>query len=216
MMMREAKVDVFCDPKRQRAAGFPVITAPLSLDMVRKAETFARVLERNLPSVENYTGIEAADRYKLGFLAEFAFANVLKHAGRAFVYQPRLDGVSDNGTDFRVAVNQVTHSIDVKTASRSHHRYLMVPDAMWRKHGGSSDFYIGARLDLDELACELWGVATWLDVARARRVRPLGLRGRWRALRRRCAAAGGRRWRHTGTGSCSIYGRRKSATRCSR
>jgi len=167
MMMREAKVDVFCDPKRQRAAGFPVITASLSLDMVRKAETFARVLERNLPSVENYTGIEAADRYKLGFLAEFAFANVLKHAGRAFVYQPRLDGVSDNGTDFRVAVNQVTHSIDVKTASRSHHRYLMVPDAMWRKHGGSSDFYIGARLDLDELACELWGVATWLDIARA-------------------------------------------------
>jgi hypothetical protein len=165
MSMGEAKVDVFCDPKRQLAAGFPVLTVPLSSDMMEQAEEFARVLEQNLPSVSNYTGIEATNRYRDGFLAEFAFANVLKHVERAFIYAPRIDGKSDGGSDFRVSVFGVIHSVDVKTASRSHHQYLMIPDAMWSKHGCSSDYYVGSRLDLDAGVCEVWGVALYLELA---------------------------------------------------
>jgi len=93
----------------------------------------------------NYTNLSADDRWYYGFLGELVFLKWLQHHYIQYRYEPEFTG--RDVTDFRLysLTSKQWANIDVKTASKSSHRYLMLPDAQLQSH--PSEVYVGVRIN---------------------------------------------------------------------
>lgn len=151
-------LEPFVDPARRQATAYPVLTVALSPVVVARAEAYAQAVERNLPPRPNYSGFEPPNRYRNGYLGEFAFVILLQGLGRKLVYEPRADGQSDAGPDVYVWMGEHKVGVNVRAGGQPTHQYMMLPEAQWQQ-SSPADLYLGARLDLDGGACELWGTA---------------------------------------------------------
>lgn len=87
----------------------------------------ARVLKA-VEGRDNYTGVYAANRYRTGYLGEWAFACWLEHSGIPFRQLSRADGRSDRG-DFVVGVSRKI--VDVKTTQYIRATELRVYESQW-------------------------------------------------------------------------------------
>lgn len=97
-------------------------------------------------------GFGVPDRYVLGMLGEFAFAQMLRNFGLRFEWDPRATGKSDNG-DFTLFYKGKPFTIDVKTL-RGHRQSIMLSQreydkqhtnwryAAVRQHGGERYYTI--------------------------------------------------------------------------
>lgn len=86
----------------------------------------------------NYTGLSMPDRYFFGYLGELAVVEMLSRENKAFEYQPQTNGQSDDGSDITVFMLKQPIGVDVKTASRHHHRFIMIPESQRHKGNGST------------------------------------------------------------------------------
>ena len=130
--------------------------------MLGRADAYQQAIEvRGIKAAGNYTGLAVANRWRNGYLGEFAFEAYLQTTGRRFDYLPAPDGHPDTG-DFRVYQRGRPLRVDVKTAAERTHRYFLIPEAQLERP--SSAIYVAARLDIDELAVELFGFFTKRDV----------------------------------------------------
>lgn len=92
----------------------------------------------------NYTKLSAERRWYHGFLGELVFLKYLQHHYVRYRYEPDFTGRDD--TDFYLwAEGYGKVGIDVKTASKPDHRYLMLPDAQLASH--PSGVYVGVRIN---------------------------------------------------------------------
>lgn len=163
------RLPLHCDPSRQRAARFPVLSVSVTQAMLDRASAYGRDVELHLPPTENHSGIEHPHRYRNGFLAEFAFVVLLTNIGRRLHYAPQTDGKPDPGSDVTVWRGGQEVGINVKVGSRVSHSYMMIPESLWQRDS-HTDLYLGGRLDLesDPKACELWGTATQVSLMQCR------------------------------------------------
>lgn len=111
----------------------------------------------------NYTGLSAEGRWYCGFLGELVFLKWLQQHYIRHRYEPEFIG--RDVTDFYVwplnfGGNKV--GIDVKTASKGSHRYLMLPEAQLASH--PSEIYVGVRLSQMETKGEVLGWARKADL----------------------------------------------------
>ena len=136
-----------------------MIPVRLTWQMVRRARQYAaRVMKTaTLQESVNYTGLCAPGRYFTGHLGELALVKLVAWNGKYYDYRPAADGRPDAG-DITVFIAGRPLRVDVKTASKPGHRYLMIPEAQFRKR--HRDAYLGARLDLEAMICEIHGIAT--------------------------------------------------------
>lgn len=98
---------------------------------------------RTLTHYSNYTRLNIDDRYYYGYLGEIAFWKVLHDHHSNYKYEPKFDGKSD-GCDFIVNGKKV----DVKTASKSTYRNIMLPKSQWVSK--YRDYYVGVQINGDE------------------------------------------------------------------
>lgn len=93
----------------------------------------------------NYTNLNADSRWYYGFLGELVFLRYLQQHYIQHRYEPAFTG--RDITDFNVysLTSEQWAGIDVKTASKPSHRYLMLPDAQLQSH--PSGVYVGVRIN---------------------------------------------------------------------
>ena len=81
---------------------------------------------KNLPDRPNWRGDYKQDRrYFYGNLGELVFLELLLYFDKQFEYKPRYDGKTDSG-DFIIYISSKPRILDIKTAARPEHRYLLV------------------------------------------------------------------------------------------
>jgi len=134
------------------------------LDMWIPRETMAtarrwsdRIYACGITDDDNYTGLSEPDRFYYGYIGELCFCEVLNHYRVRYKFEPHPDGRPDTGTDFIVYGRKHGNAapINVKTASQSHYRYLMVPEEQFGKCFAAA--YIAAHiLDGCRLRIEGW------------------------------------------------------------
>lgn len=134
-----------------------MIAVPITEEMkaiAEAAEATKLATIRSYSTTGNYTGLNAERRFYIGVLGELAFLEVLAQAGKRADYIPVDDGI-DSG-DFILYCNTREQVIDVKTASKSYHQNLFMPEKQADKY--QYDGYVGVRL-LASVA-EVWGYCT--------------------------------------------------------
>lgn len=148
-----------------------MISVRLTEQMVVRARQYQRKVSETatLRGTENYTGLSVQDRYFHGHLGELAVVKLLGWHGKRYAYKPAADGQPDGG-DVTVFVADRGLQVDIKTATRPTHRCLMIPEAQFAKR--HRDLYLGARLDLESMRCEVHGTATRSIMEKALRVEP--------------------------------------------
>ena len=133
-----------------------MITIDITQKMRDRASEWAGKVSKTttLRNKENYTGLVAKDRYFCGYLGELVFLEYLKGQGKKARYKVKTNGRSDSG-DFVMAgvVTGQTKTIDVKTACKSFHEKIMLPESQLKKH--QRDYYVGVRLS--DTIGEIWG-----------------------------------------------------------
>lgn len=113
----------------------------LTDDVLAKAKKYQEnIFSTDLTNKPNYTVLSSSDRYFVGYVGEYGFEMFLKENGITYDHEIRDDGKIDKG-DFIIEKN----IFDVKTASQSFHRQIMIPQKQIIKH--HRDFYIGARIN---------------------------------------------------------------------
>ena len=133
-----------------------MINILITEEMREKASNWAEKIFKTstLKNRENYTGLEAQDRYYCGYLGELAFLEYLKREGKQTTYKVKTDGNSDSGDFITVgAITGQPKSVDVKTACKEFHEKIMLPQSQLKKH--RRDYYVGVKLVGDE--AEIWG-----------------------------------------------------------
>jgi len=92
----------------------------------------------------NYTGLSADMRWYYGFLGELVFVRYCQVQWLRHRYEPAFKG--RDITDIEIWLKRYGKlGIDVKTASKPSHRYLMIPEAQLRSH--PSEMYVGVRIN---------------------------------------------------------------------
>ncbi len=120
---------------------------PITDDMKSKAKLAEATITSNLKTIKNYTGLESDQRYYYGALGELAFVESLKILGKRAEYYPKFDGNSDSGDVKMFSLADTPIDVDIKTASQSFHRYIMIPRKQFQAH--KRDAYIAVRLNGD-------------------------------------------------------------------
>jgi len=129
------------------------------------------ILRTGLTKTPNYTGLEHEDRFYIGYIGELTFRNALCYYGKSYIFKPRIDGKPDQ-TDFRVCDSEgEERSLNIKTASKEHHRHFMLPDSQFRKY--RNDYYVAAHVlgDYDEVRFEGWTTHKELEKCKPKEVR---------------------------------------------
>jgi len=93
----------------------------------------------------NYTKLHASNRFAFGYLGERAFKEALLAAGKKFEWHLDTSGFS-SAEDLSVWNEKgYWKSVDVKTASKPHHRHLMIPERQ-RPRALKHNFMVAARI----------------------------------------------------------------------
>jgi hypothetical protein len=128
--------------------------------MLAKADELSEAVLANLKD-RNFTGLEVRDRYRNGYLGEFAIWQVLSDAGVRFRYDVSTTGRGDL-PEFTCWAPAGPLKVDVKTNAqdgdgdgefRANLKQLV-------RHGEQMDGYVGCRLMLARGIVRVWG---WVD-----------------------------------------------------
>ena len=146
-----------------------------------QAEVIEAINLRRGPDSEDYTELDAADKWAFGYLGEQAVKCILTINGKHFTHHWDTSGRAA-GPDFGTNNTRgYEKHLEVKTASSPHHGNLAFPDKQ-RKHVAKSDVVIGARIMSSDagngqpilVSVEGWiAKKDWLDVT------PQGPDNRW-------------------------------------
>lgn len=102
------------------------------------------ILRTGLEKTPNYTNLEASGRFFTGYIGELCFQGLLCLRGKKYFYQAHPDGRPDkSGSDIFVWLEKKT-SVNVKTASKSFHRKMMIPEKQFQKYG--CDLYVAGHI----------------------------------------------------------------------
>lgn len=126
-----------------------------------KAAQFARESARSTHNRRNESPEMHERNVRVGKLGEIAFAKFLSDNGKALIGNDDMftvwnDTMTVDKMDFQTAEGK---TIDIKTASRSFHRNILVPHDQYRRQ--PKDYYVGVRISEDELTATIIGFATW-------------------------------------------------------
>jgi hypothetical protein len=127
-----------------------MITVEINSQMKEKAQDYSYLALESLKKQGkvNYTGLDTENRYYCGNLGELVFLELLRSEEKRVIYSPNPNGNSDVG-DF-IVFGQVTgqqRTVDVKTACKSFHSRIMLPQKQWQK--ADYDYYVGVKLNGD-------------------------------------------------------------------
>lgn len=144
-------------------------------------EVIEAINQRRGPDSENYTLLDAADKWAFGYLGELALQIALRMQGKQFNHHWDVSGMAA-GPDFSTHdIGGHYRQMEVKTASKPHHSNLAFPHAQ-RKHVLRSDWVVGARIlspdptNGDPIPVNLEG---WVAKNQWRDCTPQGPDGRW-------------------------------------
>lgn len=108
---------------------------------------------KELGKALNYTELDEPEQFYYGALGELAFVSMLRQQGIQASYQPLQNGVADE-CDVTVWHEQQPVTLDIKTASKAHYKYLMTPAVQVAR----ADRYVGVKIDGNEAV--IYGVAS--------------------------------------------------------
>lgn len=114
-----------------------------------------RIAKLDLMNKPNYTGINQEDRYFIGYLGEWAFAQFLVIREVGFHWHTNTSGKSDN-CDFTIKGKK----IDIKTCSKlgkPEYKHLMMPS---KQFFHIRDYYIAVGINEKEGYAEVQGYTT--------------------------------------------------------
>lgn len=103
----------------------------------------AKIKGTGLMETPNYTGLNAKDRFVIGYLGEYGFRRILERAGIRFDHKIVANGKSSRKSEFSVYSKGARFSLEVKTASDPTHRNFMFPE---KQRWQTSDLYVGMQL----------------------------------------------------------------------
>lgn len=114
-------------------------------DIQKKARNYSDhiLLKPNIKNNPNYTKLCESDRFYNGYVGELCFKELLDNRNIKYKYSVGTTGYHE-GEDFIVYAKGIPVSIDVKTASKSYYKYMLMPETQ-RKY--SYDYYVGVRLN---------------------------------------------------------------------
>lgn len=127
-------------------------------DAYREAKNYQdAIYKTSTMKKDNYTRLSAENRYLNGWIGEWGFKQFLDESEIKYQHNLRTDGKPDNG-DFIIGGK----IIDVKTASKSFHRKLLVSEIQYQKH--RSDFFVGVRINGEFV--EVFGFITYVEMSK--------------------------------------------------
>lgn len=122
-------------------------------DKIKKLARWAEQYKtKNITSGGNYTRLEEPDRFYNGTIGEIALFKLLKDNGCKFDYFFNLSGKADSG-DFCIYIMHRPITLDIKTACKDFHQYLMITESQYERHKYQA--YVGAKLNGNR--CEIYG-----------------------------------------------------------
>ena len=127
----------------------------------------AKFAEESAPTTYNRRGEKPSDHERnscIGKLGEIAFAKFLSDNGKALIGNDDMftvwnDTLTVDKMDFQTTNGK---TIDVKTASRSFHRNILVPYDQYLRQ--PKDYYVGVRISEDESTATIIGFAAWNEL----------------------------------------------------
>lgn len=131
------------------------------LEMLKEAKRRSDETLRNIPNIENKTGLSANNRYAIGALGELAFQKLLDDAGKYYVYEPKQDGKSDQ-YDFLIRYGNIEYELDVKTGGGTHLPNMFVPKS--QLEAKEYPLYVGCRRNKEKNTVEIWGYTMAFDL----------------------------------------------------
>lgn len=114
-------------------------------EMKKEAREMSDECLSNLKSTSNYADLYMKDRFYNGFLGEIVFREYLDNNSVEYEHIVELDGKS-HGVDF-VCYFPGEKTVDVKTATKSYYKYMMMPSSQYDK--SDCDLYVGVKISDD-------------------------------------------------------------------
>lgn len=121
------------------------ITVAINDKIMMLARNCSNTIIKRLPPRDNYTELEANDRYYIGYLGEFAFEEALRSRGKKAIHNIILNGASA-GEDFTCFFKIGPKKIDVKTASMHYAKGMAFPKSQYN-YLSDKYIYVGVKLD---------------------------------------------------------------------
>jgi hypothetical protein len=120
---------------------------PITQNMKDLARFYSDVTLMNFDNDYNYTNLSDPDRFYVGYLGEFIFLQWCYDNMIDLDYSVNCNGYAgdEDFLLFDLQGNSIT--IDIKTASKSYHKKIMMPKAQAEKY--RYDYYVAIRLNDD-------------------------------------------------------------------
>jgi len=120
------------------------------------------IKKKGINDINNYTKISISDRFYIGYLGEWAFNEYLKliKLKSTVKWSRDSDGMADDGDFFFDG-----KIIDVKTASQSYYKNIMMPLEQFEKH--KRDYYVAVKLNQLEDTAEIIGYINYEEMKNA-------------------------------------------------
>lgn len=136
-------------------------TIEFTTEEIARATEFAKQSAATTYNRRGKSIIRHERNSRIGKLGEIAFAKFLSVHGKKLLGSENMftvweDTYKVDKMDFQTADGK---TIDIKTASESHHTRILIPHDQYKRQG--KDYYVGVRIFAGEATAEVIGFAAW-------------------------------------------------------